>query len=68
MFTTNYSRTFRLTDRPFPVKALDTAYIGRSQQHTTPTGSVTCTGLEPGVVISDTSVASWESSSWPLIS
>ena len=33
VFTANYSRTFRLTDRPFPVKALDTAYIGRSQQH-----------------------------------
>jgi len=33
VFTANYSRTFRLTDRPFPVKALDTAYIGRFQQH-----------------------------------
>ena len=27
VFTANYSRTFRLADRPFPVKALDPAYI-----------------------------------------
>jgi HNH endonuclease len=33
VFTANYSRTFRLADRPFPVKALDDAYVARSQQH-----------------------------------
>jgi hypothetical protein len=33
VFTANYSRTFRLADRPFPVKALDPAYIARSQQN-----------------------------------
>ena len=33
VFTANYSRTFRLADRPFPVKALDAAYITRSQQN-----------------------------------
>ena len=33
VFTANYSRTFRLADRPFPVKALDDAYIARSQQN-----------------------------------
>src|SRR6185312_15353708 len=33
VFTANYSRTFRLADRPFPVRALDPAYIGRSHQH-----------------------------------
>ena len=33
VFTANYSRTFRFADRPFPVKALETAYISRSQQN-----------------------------------
>ena len=33
VFTANYSRTFRLADRPFPVKALDPAYVARSQQN-----------------------------------
>ncbi len=33
VFTANYSRTFRLADRPFPVRALDSAYIARSQQN-----------------------------------
>ena len=33
VFTANYSRTFRLADRPFPVTALDPAYIARSQQN-----------------------------------
>jgi hypothetical protein len=33
VFTANYSRTFRLADRPFPVRALDPAYIARSQQN-----------------------------------
>ena len=33
VFTANYSRTCRLADRPFPVKALDTAYIAKSQQN-----------------------------------
>ena len=33
VFTANYSRTFRPADWPFPVKALDSAYIGNAQQH-----------------------------------
>lgn len=33
VFTANYSRTWRPADRPFPVNELDTAYIGRAQQH-----------------------------------
>jgi hypothetical protein len=33
VFTANYSRTFRLADPPFSVKALDPAYIARSQQN-----------------------------------
>ena len=33
VFTANYSRTFRLADPPFPVKALDPAYVARSQQN-----------------------------------
>ena len=33
VFTANYSRTFRLADLPFPVGALDPAYIARSQQN-----------------------------------
>lgn len=33
VFTANYSRTWRLADRPFPESALDTAYISRSQQN-----------------------------------
>lgn len=33
VFTANYSRTFRLADRPFPVKAIDSAYVARSQQN-----------------------------------
>jgi hypothetical protein len=33
VFTANYSRTWRLADRPFPEGALDTAYISRSQQN-----------------------------------
>jgi hypothetical protein len=33
VFTANYSRTFRLADRPFPVQALDSAYIAKSQQN-----------------------------------
>ena len=33
VFTANYSRTFRLADRPFPFRALDPAYIAKSQQN-----------------------------------
>ena len=33
VFTANYSRTFRLADRPFPVGALNPAYVARSQQN-----------------------------------
>ena len=33
VFTANYSRTFRLADRPFPVKELDPVYLARSQQN-----------------------------------
>jgi DNA-directed RNA polymerase subunit RPC12/RpoP len=33
VFTANYSRTYRPADRPFPVKALDPAYVARSQQN-----------------------------------
>ena len=33
VFTANYSRTFRLADRPFPIKALDLVYVTRSQQN-----------------------------------
>jgi DNA-directed RNA polymerase subunit RPC12/RpoP len=33
VFTANYSRTFRLVDQPFSVKALDPAYLARAQQH-----------------------------------
>lgn len=33
VFTANYSRTFRIADRPFPFRALDSAYIKRSQQN-----------------------------------
>lgn len=33
VFTANYSRTFRLADRPFPVQALEPAYTARSRQN-----------------------------------
>jgi hypothetical protein len=33
VFTANYSRSWRPADRPFPVKALDTVYVSRSQQN-----------------------------------
>jgi ribosomal protein L37AE/L43A len=33
VFTANYSRTWRPADRPFPEEALDSAYIGKAQQH-----------------------------------
>ena len=33
VFTANYSRTFRLADRPFPFRGLDSAYIAKSQQN-----------------------------------
>jgi hypothetical protein len=32
-FTANYSRTWRLADRHFPVGALDVAYVGKARQH-----------------------------------
>jgi ribosomal protein L37AE/L43A len=33
VFTANYSRTWRPADRPFPVEALDSAYVGNARQH-----------------------------------
>jgi HNH endonuclease len=33
VFTANYSRTFRLADRPFPVSTLNPVYLSRSQQN-----------------------------------
>jgi HNH endonuclease len=33
VFTANYSRTFRLADRPFPVNALNPVYLSHSQQN-----------------------------------
>lgn len=33
VFTANYSRTYRPIDRPLTGKALDSAYVGRAQQH-----------------------------------